>query len=84
MSDEATPAPEAKKIKFTSKVRRGLALVRMVQMVSLRDDMPPVQTFTSRWTKAQQSDYNAALEWMEQNEDWDAVQDAWDRGRAGR
>lgn len=72
------------KIKFTSKVRRGLALFRMVQMAALRDDMPPAQTMISRWTKAQQSDYNAALAWCEQEEDWDAVANAWDRGRSGK
>ncbi len=79
--NEAPADPGSKKIKFTSKVRRGLALFRMVQMAALSDDCPPAQTMISRWTKAQQSDYNAALAWCEQEEDWDAVADAWERGR---
>ena len=73
-----------KKIQFTGKVRRGLALMRMVQMASMSDDCPSIPTFIERWSKAQQSDYNAALAWMEQEEDWDAVSEAWDRGRFGK
>jgi len=71
------------KIKFTGKVRRGLALFRMVQMASQSDDCPSIPTFISRWTKAQQSDYNAALAWCEQEEDWESVEDAWERGKRG-
>lgn len=77
--------PTAKKIKFTSKIRRGLALVRMVTMASLRDNMPPAQTIIDRWTKKQQAEFNAALEWMESEEDWECVADAWAKagGRVG-
>ena len=80
------PAEEKKpaKIKFTGKVRRGLALMRMVQMAAQDDSCPPIQTMIGRWTKAQQGDYNAALAWCEQEEDWDAVADAWERGRTGK
>lgn len=76
-------AVKPKKVQFTGKVRRGLALMRMVQMASMSDDCPSIPTFIERWSKAQQSDYNAALAWMEQEEDWDSVADAWDRGRFG-
>lgn len=86
---EGTARPEGseakpKKVQFTGKVRRGLALMRMVQMAAQSDDCPSIPTFIERWSKAQQSDYNAALAWMEQEEDWDAVADAWDRGRFGK
>lgn len=81
--NESPVDPAPKKVQFTGKVRRGLALMRMVQMVAQRDDCPPAQTFIERWTKGQQSDYNAALAWIEQEENWDAVADAWDRGRSG-
>lgn len=84
-SPPALPAEavKPKKVQFTGKVRRGLALMRMVQMASMSDDCPSIPTFIERWSKAQQSDYNAALAWMEQEEDWDSVADAWDRGRFG-
>lgn len=76
-NDGPADQPRAKKIKFTSKIRRGLALVRMVTMASLRDNMPPAQTIIDRWTKKQQAEFNAALEWMESEEDWESVADAW-------
>lgn len=78
-NEQGTPpqTDKPKKIKFTSKIRRGLALVRMVTMASLRDNMPPAQTIIDRWTKKQQAEFNAALEWMESEEDWESVADAW-------
>lgn len=58
--------------------------MRMVQMAATSEDCPPIPTFVSRWSKAWVSDYNAALAWMEQEEDWESVEDAWDRGRTGK
>ena len=78
------PAPATKKVQFTGKVRRGLALMRMVQMAAQSEDCPSIPTFVDRWSAAQKSDYNAALAWMEQEEDWDSVSEAWDRGRFGK
>lgn len=76
-ADTGESSFRTKKIKFTSKIRRGIALVRMVAMASLSDDMPPSKTIIARWTKKQQAEFNAALEWMESEEDWESVADAW-------
>lgn len=65
------------KIKFTSKIRRGLALMRMVNMGALSDDAPPPTRIMSKMTKKQEEEYNAAMAWIEQEEDWDAVSKVW-------
>lgn len=51
-------------MKYTSRVRRGLAL--LYQIGTLTEDDPPRETVMSRWSKAQQGDYNLALDWIEQ------------------
>ena len=70
-----TPTPA--KIKFTSKIRRGLALMRMVNMAAVSDDAPPHTRLFSNMTKTQEAEYNAAMAWIEQEEDWDAVSSVW-------
>lgn len=52
------------RIKFTSKIRRGLAL--LAEIATLTEDQPPAFTVMSRWTLKQQREYNAALDWIEQ------------------
>lgn len=78
-SEGVRPAEPAK-IKFTSKIRRGLALMRMVNMAALSDDQPPPQRFMEKMTGKQQEEYNAAMAWIEQEEDWDAVASVWQKG----
>jgi hypothetical protein len=51
-------------IKFTSRVRRGLALV--AKIATLTEDDAPGFTVTSRWTLTQQREFNLALDWIEQ------------------
>lgn len=77
MGDAADDAGDAKRIKFTSKIRRGLALMRMVNMGALSDDAPPPTRIMSKMTKKQEEEYNAAMAWIEQEEDWDAVSKVW-------
>lgn len=78
-SEGVRPAEPAK-IKFTSKIRRGLALMRMVNIAALSDDQPPPQRFMEKMTGKQQEEYNAAMAWIEQEEDWDAVASVWQKG----
>lgn len=56
----------AKRVKFTSRVRRGLALVKYLAEASMNNDLPPAETIMARWTRAQQADYRQAIEWIEQ------------------
>lgn len=74
---EALPAGEPRKVYYTSKIKRGLALVRMITMSAFDDSAPPAATIVERWTKKQRTEFNAALEWLEQEEDWESVKDAW-------
>ena len=61
--------PEAKKPKFTSKVRRGLALIRMLTLNACDPDKAPGFTTIKSFKKSQESDFNAAMAWMEANEE---------------
>ncbi len=73
---------EAIKIKFTSKIRRGLALVRIVAIFSLDESKPPSRTVMKDWTKKQVEEFNAALAWIEQEESWDdKAQAIWENVR---
>jgi hypothetical protein len=66
------PSPVLKAVRFTGKVRRGLALARSLVIDSLSDDAaPPQTTVRLRWTATMQDDFNAAMRWMEQKEDWE-------------
>lgn len=82
---ETRPAgPEAgdAKIRFTSKIRRGLALVRVITLFSLDESKPPSRTVMKDWTKKQVDESNAALAWLEQEETWDAkTQALWETHR---
>lgn len=80
-SEGVRPAQSAK-IKFTSKIRRGLALIRMVNITALDEtgDMgtpSSPQRIIKAMTKKQEEEYNAALDWIDQEEDWDAVAKVW-------
>lgn len=57
-----------KRVKFTDKVRRGLALVRLLAVEAFDDDKPPARTTHARWTRGQQAEFVAAMEWIKQNE----------------
>lgn len=52
------------KIKYTSKIRRGLAA--LAEIATLTEDSPPPDTVRAKWTKAKRLEYNAALDWIEQ------------------
>lgn len=75
-SEGVRPAEPAK-IKFTSKIKRGLALMRMVNLGALSDDAPPPTRIMAKMSKKQQDEYNSAMAWIEQEEDWDAVSKVW-------
>ncbi len=55
-------------MKFTSKVRRGLALMRSLVASMMDDRQPPPAEIVRKWPKRYQQDFNAALEWIEENE----------------
>lgn len=74
----ATPTA-FKVIKFTHKVRRGMALARMLLIWSVDDSKPPTQSIIDGWSKALQSDYNTFLAWAEQEEDWETVEAEWEK-----
>lgn len=57
-----------RKAQFTSKVRRGLALVRYLAISAQRPYMPMGYTIVEGWSAAQRSDYEAAMKWIEQEE----------------
>lgn len=51
--------------------------MRMVNMGVLSDDAPPPQRIMAKMTKRQEDEYNLAMAWIEQEEDWDAVSKVW-------
>ncbi len=53
-------------IKYTSKIRRGLAAVAELALASLDDNKPTGKTITSGWTAAKRTEFNAALDYIEQ------------------
>lgn len=57
---------EGKSIKYTAKVRRGLALMQLVAVNSIDPDKAPGFTTVKGWTKAQESDFNQAMTWVYQ------------------
>lgn len=80
--DDAGKQGDGAKIKFTSKIRRGLALVRIVTIFSLDESKPPSRTVMKDWTKKQVEKFNAALAWIEQEESWDdKAQAIWENAR---
>lgn len=64
----AKPTEPAKRIKFTSKVKRGMVSIRSLLIDSFDDTKPPTTAIVAQWTKAQQREFNAAMEWLEQVE----------------
>lgn len=65
---------ESKKaVKFTNKVRRGLARVRSLLIDALDDNKPPAATIVASWKAPQREDFNQALAWIEQEEDAEAA-----------
>jgi hypothetical protein len=51
--------------------------MRMVNIGALSDDAPSPQRLMSKMTKRQEAEYNAAMAWIEQEEDWEAVANVW-------
>jgi hypothetical protein len=84
-ADTSAPSADAaspKKIKFTSKIKRGLALMRMVNITALDENGElgtpmSAQRIMDAMTKRQQEEYDAAMQWIDQEEDWDAVAEVW-------
>jgi hypothetical protein len=79
LGDTADDGGDAKRIKFTSKIRRGLALMRMVNISALDTDGIDPMKFPKAMTGKQQEEYNAAMAWVEQEEDWEAVKSVWEK-----
>ncbi len=73
MSINANPNPAptsaGRKVKLTSKVRRGLAHVRQMARDFCDPDKAPGFTQVRFWSRAKQSEYDAAMAWLEQNEE---------------
>lgn len=63
-ADAVISGGSCKKIRFTDKVRRGLALVVVSLEIAGRDDLPPLESVTKKWTKARLAEYDAALNWL--------------------
>lgn len=61
-------AAPSKPVKFTARVRRGLALVRLLVDQSFDQNKPPSETEYNRWAASQKIDYQLALDWMRQQE----------------
>lgn len=79
-SDTSAPAAadaSPSKIKYTSKIKRGMALARMIVMASLDDNMMSSASIIAKWTEKQRREFNDYLAWAEQEEDWESVADAW-------
>mgnify|MGYP003337232186 CR=1 FL=1 len=66
--DPTAPTPKPSKIKFTSKVRRGLGILRSLHIDAACDEKPPMSTALAKLKAPQVSDYNAAMAWIEANE----------------
>lgn len=67
---EAPPAVQTsavKRVMFTTKVRRGLGLVAVFAVNAFDPDTAPGFTAAARLSRAQRSDLDAALDWLEQN-----------------
>ena len=55
-------------IRFTSKIRRGLILMRGLLIDSFDDSKPPTASIVKGWTAKDQREFNAAMAWLEQVE----------------
>ena len=53
-------------IRYTSKVRRGLAAMAELIDSAFDDSKPPVQTVTAKWPRAKQAEFNLARDWVDQ------------------
>lgn len=53
------------KPRFTAKVRRGLRIFRSVLIDALDPDSTPVRWQMKKWKKSEESDFNAAMAWLE-------------------
>ena len=53
-------------IRYTAKVRRGLAAMAELIDAAFDDNVPPVTTIVARWTKAKQAEFNLARDWVDQ------------------
>lgn len=57
---------EGPPIRFTKKVRRGLALVRTIAVGSFDDNVLSSRHVFGKWTAAQRAEYHLAIAWIEQ------------------
>lgn len=55
-----------KKIRYTAKIRRGLEHMRGLLIDALDDSKPPASRIVSGWKQSVQREFNAAMEWIEQ------------------
>lgn len=56
------------RVRFTKKVKRGLALARWLLIDSFDPDATPSDRQVKRWRRPDQQDFNAAMAWLEQVE----------------
>lgn len=56
----------ATRIKFTAKVKRGLALMRQLIIDSYDHDASWPDSIVDKWRKPQVAEFNAAMEWVAQ------------------
>lgn len=65
MTQPQPPNP-AQPIKFTSRVRRGLADVRALVLASFDPSAPPSTAQTTKWSADRRRDFNLAMDWIDQ------------------
>lgn len=65
---EVVETNDPKKIRMTSKTRRGLAHMRALLIDSFNPDATPSDRQVKGWTKAKQGEFNQAMGWIEQEE----------------
>lgn len=63
MSD-TTPETTPRKVRFTRKVRRGLATIHRILSEADVESLPPVETQLAKLSSDERDDFNRAMEWM--------------------
>jgi hypothetical protein len=59
-------AETPKQIKYTSKIRRGLAAVAELALASMDDRKPSGTAIVAAWTAAKRQEFNAACDYIDQ------------------
>lgn len=65
-TNEEYQMQQATRIKKTRRVKRGLAAMRELLLAGFDSNMPPSDTIVKTWKKSKQRDFNAAMDWIEQ------------------